>query len=162
MNRQPDRQPPTREIVNQLAREVDDFTVQDVTLRTGTSRQAVHRQLAQLVRAGVLVSEGKGRATRYRPTTRARKPAMADTTLFERRYPREGLAEDHVWAEVAGALPSLAAATAKNARAAMGYALTEMVNNAIDHSNARTVLVRAGGDDQSVWFAVEDDGIGAF
>ncbi|HEY0714273.1 MAG TPA: DUF4325 domain-containing protein [Polyangia bacterium] len=137
--------------------------MRDVGIRTGTSRQAVHRQLAQMVRAGALTSSGKGRATRYR-LTRAAPPSAAPA--FTRRYDREGLAEDQVWTEVAAALPGLAAdqvtAERKNARAAMAYTLTEMVNNAIDHSGAATVEVRAGSDAQSFWFEVRDEGVGAF
>jgi anti-sigma regulatory factor (Ser/Thr protein kinase)/DNA-binding transcriptional ArsR family regulator len=159
-NRKPNRQPSVRSIVNQLGHEVDDFSVQDVAARTGTSRQAVHRQLAQLVRTGVITSAGKGRATRYRLA--APTAPLTATATFERRYAREGLAEDHVWNEVVATLSPLSRSDAKNARAVMGYALTEMVNNAIDHSGAAAVDVRAGAGADTVWFEVQDDGVGAF
>ena len=168
-NRQHDRHPSVQEVVNRLGVEGTRFGVHEVIEVTGTSRQAAHRQLARMVRAGALVSEGKGRATRYRLTGEARRPARA--SLFARGYPREGLAEDRVWGEVAATLPGLTAVTAGNARAVLGYALTEMVNNAIDHSGATTVTVRAGQDRsedhrsedrQVVWFEVEDAGVGAF
>src|SRR5262249_15060873 len=42
------------------------------------------------------------------------------------------------------------------------YAFTEMVNNAIDHSNARQVEVAIGSDARRVWFEVKDDGVGIF
>jgi uncharacterized protein DUF4325 len=44
----------------------------------------------------------------------------------------------------------------------MQYALTEMVNNAIDHSGSPAVHVRARAVGRQAWFAVEDAGIGAF
>jgi uncharacterized protein (DUF1330 family) len=44
----------------------------------------------------------------------------------------------------------------------LAYALTEMVNNAIDHSGAPDVLVRAGQERGAVWFEVDDAGAGAF
>ena len=166
-NRQPNRQLPgaVREIVNQLAGQQGAFNVGDVTSVTGTSRQAVHRQLARLVQAGTLIRQGKGRATRYllgAPGPVAEAPPPARPARFDRRYPRDGLAEDRVWDELAAALPILATARAANGRALMAYALTEMVNNAIDHSGAPEVRVRAGGDVDRLWFEVDDAGVGAF
>jgi anti-sigma regulatory factor (Ser/Thr protein kinase) len=158
--RKPNRQP-IQEIVNQLGAGGATFSVRDVIERTGTSRQAVHRQLARMVLAGVLASSGKGRATRYQRLAVISASGLSPAS-FERHYPRSGLAEDRVWTELAAAAPALAAPAAANARAVMGYAVTEMVNNAIDHSGSATVTVRAGGDARRFWFEVQDDGIGAF
>ncbi|HEY6548916.1 MAG TPA: ATP-binding protein, partial [Vicinamibacteria bacterium] len=142
--------------------------MQDVVARTGTSRQAVHRQLALLVRTGLLKSTGKARATRYHLASAPSHgegpaaPVPLAPATFDRRYVREGLAEDYVWNEVVATFPGLANPEAKNAQAALAYALTEMVNNAIDHSGAATVDVRAGVGADTVWFEVRDDGVGAF
>lgn len=154
---------PVPDIVNQLGAGGAPFTNRDVALRTGTSRQAVHRQLAQLVRAGVLAAEGRGRATTYRLITApaSAPPSPVRRASFERTYPTAGLREDEVWGEVAAALPALALPGAQNAGALTAYALTEMVNNAIDHSGAAKVTVRAGGDAGVSWFEVRDRGVGA-
>jgi anti-sigma regulatory factor (Ser/Thr protein kinase) len=163
VDRKPNRKPSVHEIVNLLGTiGGTGFSVSEVAERTGTSRQAVHRQLARLVRAGELASEGKGRGTRYRLVVARGIPSVARVVAFERRYPREGLAEDRVWDEVVAALPILATPVARNARAVMAHALTEMVNNAVDHSGSSSVTVRAGGDQRQHWFEVEDVGIGAF
>ena len=164
-NRKPNRQP-FSEIVNRLSSGGTHFTVRDVTAQTDTSRQAVHRQLAQMVRAGVLQSQGKGRATNYQRVAVTPAAVPARPVSFERSYARTGLAEDDVWRDVAATLPALNAPAARNARAVMAYALTEMVNNAIDHSGSPAVTVRAGNGAGSghdlVWFEVVDVGIGAF
>ncbi len=44
----------------------------------------------------------------------------------------------------------------------MGYAVTEMVNNAIDHSGGSTVRVTALQEGNVVSVSVEDDGVGVF
>jgi anti-sigma regulatory factor (Ser/Thr protein kinase) len=155
-----------RAVIERLAAGTPSFTVRDVAEASGTSRQAAHRQLARLVRAGALTSEGKGRATRYHPVpvggaVPVRRPGLPPPA-FEHRYPRAGLAEERVWGEVAAALPALADPAARNARLVMTYAFTEMVNNAVDHSGAPAVTVRAGGDARVLWFEVDDAGVGAF
>src|SRR5687768_4999727 len=94
---------PVSDIVNVLGAGGAPFTNREVALRTGTSRQAVHRQLAQLVRAGVLSAQGRGRATTYRVIVPAASapPAAVRRASFERRYRTAGLREDEVWGEVA-------------------------------------------------------------
>ena len=157
VNRQHNRQLRVKDIVNTFAEQGTDFGSREIIERSGASRQAVHRHLVKLVRDGVLASAGKARATRYRlavPPDRR--------VAFERSYATLGLREDEVWREVAAALPVLATAAAKDAEAVLAYALTEMVNNAVDHSGASTVRVRAGVDGQTIWFEVGDAGAGAF
>lgn len=79
--------------------------------------------------------------------------------LFDRQYPLAGLAEDRVWRDVAAVLPELP----PNVRQIIGYAVTEMVNNAIDHSNGSRVSVSASVDEsRDLIFLIEDDGVGAF
>ncbi|MCA2978715.1 MAG: DUF4325 domain-containing protein [Myxococcaceae bacterium] len=59
-----------RGIVNSVARLVTrgaPFSSQAVCDDTGASRQAVHKHLRRLVRAGVLTVSGRARATRYAP-----------------------------------------------------------------------------------------------
>jgi anti-sigma regulatory factor (Ser/Thr protein kinase) len=152
-------------VVQVLARRKAPFSVREVVERSGVSRQAAHRELSRLVRAGELFSEGRGRATRYAAGTQ-RTPSgrtpPAGAVAFRKRYRIDGLAEDRVWQELRPALSWLARPSAKNAQAVVAYALTEMVNNAIDHSRAKEVSVRAGGDGKRTWFEVEDAGIGAF
>jgi anti-sigma regulatory factor (Ser/Thr protein kinase) len=47
-------------------------------------------------------------------------------------------------------------------RQALNFAFTEMVNNAIDHSNGRELRVRWYLNEKMLAFEIEDDGIGAF
>lgn len=154
------RQPTVREIVNLLAREGGWFSSRDVIARSGATRQAAHRELATLVRDGRLIAAGKARATRYRAA--AAITVAVPAPAFERVYATAGLREDEVWREVAAALPALPARP--TAHAVTAYALTEMVNNAIDHAGAARVAIRAGerGAERVIWFEVDDAGIGAF
>jgi anti-sigma regulatory factor (Ser/Thr protein kinase) len=163
-NSKPIRKLPVRDVIDVLSRDGAWLTASQVASDAGVSRQAAHRQLAGMVRAGVLSSDGQARATRYR--RRAELPGVhtepVAAAAFDRGYPTAGLDEDRVWRDLDAALAPLADPAAKNARSLLQYALTEMVNNAIDHSGAPTVRVRAGGDSTQLWFSVEDAGVGAF
>jgi anti-sigma regulatory factor (Ser/Thr protein kinase) len=156
-NRQYHRQETVRRIVEDLVARQGSFTNRDIVARTGTTRQAVHRHLQQLVREGALLVEGRGPGTRYRPAVSAAPPAA-----FDRRYPTAGLREDEVWREAARSIPPLAGPEATDAAPIVAYAFTEMVNNAIDHSGAPEVSVRVGQVADRVWFEVRDAGVGAF
>jgi anti-sigma regulatory factor (Ser/Thr protein kinase) len=176
-NRKPNRQsgPPAepdrrvRAAIEQLAVAGAWFGSREVIVHAGVTRQAAHRHLSQLVRDGRLVVTGKARATRYRGLATpiaAAASAVAPAAPFSRRYLRAGLQEDAVHRDVVAGLPALVTSGAASAQALIAYALTEMVNNAIDHSGAAEVLVRAGSEAlagaATFWFEVEDHGVGAF
>ena len=116
----------------------------------GLSRQAAHGHLQTLVRAGAITAEG---------TTRARVYSLATSGHGARSYARDGLREDVVWKEVfvpvVGDLP-------ENVRDIWHYSVTEMVNNAIDHSGSQQVHVgvRRNALHADGWVA--DDGEGIF
>jgi hypothetical protein len=82
-----------------------------------------------MVAAGRLAASGKARAARY----------SAPAATFHRGYRGEGLKEDEVWAEARAAIPVIDSAQYRNARTALGYDFTEMLNNAIDHSRSADI-----------------------
>ena len=131
----------------------DGATLQagEIARRLGVTRQTAHRHLRQLVAEGRLISEGGGRSTRYRRS----RPIDSGT------YRTAGLAEDRVWTEMSGP-GSVAADLPRKPRAVLHYALTELVNNAIDHSAAPEVHVRVARTDQAVELEVRDQGVGIF
>ena len=117
----------------------------------GVTRQTAHRHLRQLVADGKLIVEGAGRSTRYRSAT----------PHEERRYPIDGLEEDRVWDEMCGP-SSCVAAVSDRPRAILQYVLTEIVNNAIDHSGATEVEVSVSLRGTGVALEIIDRGVGIF
>ncbi len=114
------------------------------------SRQAANQHLLQLVRAGDIVPSG---------ATKARTYHLAVKRELTRSFPREGLAEDNVWRSVcAPVVQDLSV----DVRDIWHYGMTEMINNAIDHSGSPQVHIhihRTSIDTQG-W--VVDDGEGIF
>ena len=102
-----------------------------------------------MVETGELFRIGAGRGSRY--------VRNAD---LDRRYPIRWLEEDLVWREVTGALPPVDGAE-PNVRSILTYAFTEMLNNAIDHSQGDEARVMAWTRGPFA-FEVHDNGVGVY
>jgi anti-sigma regulatory factor (Ser/Thr protein kinase) len=120
-----------------------------VAAQLGLSPARIGVQVRSLVEEGYL---GKSGSTR--PTY-----ALGRNRRFEQNYPRGGLAEDDVWrAHVLPLLRNLP----RNILDITHHGVTEMINNAIDHSDAGQVTVRMDLRDGRLFLLVADDGIGIF
>jgi anti-sigma regulatory factor (Ser/Thr protein kinase)/biotin operon repressor len=116
----------------------------------GISRQAVARHLRALVAEGAIAASGATRARMYR---------LLPAQEVHRSYVRDGLREDHVWQEV---FAPVVAGLPENVRDAWRYGVTEMVNNAIDHSGSAQVHVGIVRTALATEGWVADDGEGIF
>lgn len=127
-------------------------------------------RVRQLVEQGALSAElTPGGHRRFRPERlrwewSALRRRSADTAdVWERTFDLAGLVEDAVWGDVraelekrtGGELPA-------RARNILGYAVTEMANNAIDHSFGDSLDVDLAVDEAVARITLADDGIGAF
>ena len=146
-----DERPADRTIRELLVRQ-GSFSVGQLSAATGLSRQALHRHLTRWLAGGDLVREGAGRGTHYRSPEAGR---------FERAYTRAGLDEAAVWEDVVDWLEAQEPLSAQ-AEGALHHVLTEIVNNAIDHSGAAVVRVRCERAPDRVRLEIRDEGIGAF
>ena len=115
------------------------------------SRQAVHKHLQRLIADGSVTDEGQTRSKTYQ---------LAPLVKWSKRYSlAAGLAEDAVWradiSELLGKLP-------ENVLSIWHYGFTEMFNNVIDHSGAKTVSVTLTKTAASTTVGIYDDGVGIF
>ena len=121
-----------------------------VAARLGLSRTAVSARVRDLLGSGYLARRGSATRPVY---------GLGPNRWGQFRYDRADLTEDRVWfADVAPMLGRVPA----NVRDIAHYGLTEMVNNAIDHSEGRAVEVIADLHDERLTLVVRDDGIGIF
>lgn len=120
-----------------------------VAAQLGLSTARVSMQVRALVAGRYLDKAGTTRPT-Y---------TLGPNRRFERHHPRQGLAEDTVWFEQ---LLPLLRDLPRNILDIAHHGVTEMVNNAVDHSDATQVTVRMDRRDGQLWFEVADDGIGIF
>ncbi len=123
----------------------------EIARSLGVTRQTAHRHLRQLVAEGRLIAEGAGRGACYR------RSSFSD----KRRYATAGLEEDRVWSEMSGP-GSVLERLPQKVRHILHYALTEMVNNVIDHSGASEVFIGIALEGDIVGMEVRDEGVGIF
>ena len=114
------------------------------------SRQSASFWLAKLKNEGLITSTGVGRGVRYQLAV------LADVRQV---YERAGLNEDRVWREQ---IAPQVADLPPNVRDIWHYAVTEMVNNAIDHSGSDKVMVGLVRDALNTSVYVADEGEGIF
>ena len=144
-----------RKILAYLARR-RSATGGDLRSYLGVSRQALSIHVRSLAEAGKVVRSGAARGARYMLRDRAPPPAAVSRVLRTR-----GLDEARVWDELATGL-NLHHALRPNVGAIAHYAFTEMLNNAIEHSEACRCSVRFRFEPGMLSFEVRDPGIGVF
>lgn len=120
-----------------------------VAAQLGLSGARVSSQVRALVATGYLAKTGTTRPT-Y---------AVGRNRRSRWRYERAGLAEDAVWfGQLSPLLQELPSSVLEIAH----YGVTEMVNNAVDHSDAGQVAVQMDLRDGQLSLVVADDGVGIF
>lgn len=113
--------------------------------------QAVNNHIKRLEKEGRLISSGTGKGKRY---------FLGDIREHRSLFPLTGeLTEDGIWRNqysfVFEGLP-------ENIFDICHYGFTEMVNNAIDHSDGKHVYIYALRDKEKIMILVIDDGEGIF
>lgn len=117
----------------------------------GISSQAANARLRRLVAQGVLVARAHGRTNLYRLVAlKSRSVALE----------RETTREDIAWREIVA--PLLRGYAQPPALTVLQYGVTEMINNAHDHSNGNRILISVEIDMAFARITVADDGEGIF
>lgn len=114
------------------------------------SRPGVLKHINKLLKDGLIAVEGKTRDRKY-----TLKP-MIDSTM---KFSLNSLEEDVVWRQ--NLLPLLQEIP-ENINKICAYGFTEMLNNAIDHSNGKSVKVRVRRTVKKIEISILDDGVGIF
>jgi anti-sigma regulatory factor (Ser/Thr protein kinase)/biotin operon repressor len=116
----------------------------------GLSRQAISARIRRMEGEQLVSSHGRGRGRSY---------SLPPILSVRKSYKREGLDEFHVWRE---SVSPLLADLPKNVLDICSYGVTEMVNNAVDHSEGTDVVVRIQRTALAVTVRVSDNGEGIF
>lgn len=145
------RQQQAAELATAIAVEGVTLTSGEFARRAGVTRQAAHKQLQRLEEAGLLVRKGAGRSSRF---------DLTRTPLALWSFEREGLDEADVWKRVDGI--EVIHGLPRNVRSLLRHALTEVVNNAIDHSSGQRVTIALDRRSDDLSLTVTDDGVGIF
>jgi len=131
-------------------------TSTELASHLGVTRQAVNLHLRRLIDADAIIKTGSTRSARYFLASAAPEPEV-----FAARMPLPNLDEAEVYDRVA-ALLNLRRNLRPNVEQIVHYALTEMLNNAIDHSRADHCNIEVRLEASRLAFEVRETGIGVF
>lgn len=115
------------------------------------SKQAVRKHLQGLINDGLLEAIGATRDREY-------KLSLFDESVFAIEI-QPGISEDTIWRQ--NIRPKLQDIPA-NVITICQYGLTEMVNNVIDHSDGKNLLIKLERTAAYIQIIIADDGIGIF
>jgi anti-sigma regulatory factor (Ser/Thr protein kinase)/biotin operon repressor len=133
----------------------------DIAADLGISRQAAHRHLGRLLDEGKLERQGRTRGVLYRLPSDKPVSAAGTTGTYQRTYRLAGLQEDTVFEEVSLHL-NLRTGLSRAAYTIFNYAFTEMLNNAIEHSQSSGCRVQSTLAPREIRTVIRDQGIGVF
>jgi anti-sigma regulatory factor (Ser/Thr protein kinase)/predicted transcriptional regulator len=120
-----------------------------ITQRFGISRQTVCKYLSELIANNDVSATGTKRNAQY----------SLQMVAHRATYQLKGLQEDYVWSEF---VKPLLSDVPDNVMRACNYGFTEILNNAIDHSEAEQVYIRVQLTRLNVRFSISEEGIGIF
>lgn len=137
-------------LIEQIAAD-DRNVVRHTQDKFGVSRQAVNRHLRNMIAQGSLTATGYTRQRSYHL-------ALLTSRQFQFKISPD-LHEDQVWRDH---VRPLLDNVPDNVLRICNYGFTEMLNNAIDHSEGTTVLIIVEQTAAAVTLTITDNGIGIF
>lgn len=126
-------------------------------LKGKVTRAWVSAAISELVKKGVLVKFGSTSGATYALPENATELGSS----ISKHLLRKDLKEHEVLDSINHQAPFLTQLN-ENVRSIFDYAFSEMLNNAIEHSESKFVDVKVGADEKRLWFEVSDNGIGVF
>lgn len=126
-------------------------------INKSVSRQYVSLVLRSLVKEGKLLKGGSTAGAYYVLT---KNEHLLGSTIHK-RFKRENLKEHEVLDDINRNVHFMKTLS-ENVRSLFDYAFSEMLNNAIEHSESKYVEVEVGKDGKNLWFNVNDNGVGVF
>lgn len=146
-----------QDLILQLALKAKRINTRDIVIKYGVSRQYANLVINQLVKEGKLVKFGSTRSAFYVH----RKYAHEITKKVKKRLKNKNLKEHEVIGDLEkqdSLIPSLK----ENLKSIYDYAFSEMLNNAIEHSNSENIEIDIEERNNNLIFHVNDFGIGVF
>lgn len=139
-----------------------EIKVADIVKATGFTRAYINRFFQELKNENKIVLLGRANQARYvlagSKEAREEKKGILSIRKFLKNV---NLAEDKVLAEIKQA-GGIFLGLPKNVASVLNYAFTEMLNNAIEHSRSKNIVVKIKRAKSEVVFEVIDKGIGIF
>ena len=151
----------TKEEILKKAEENGSIRSRDFLDEHDVSRQHVSNLISQLVEKKKLVKLGSTRGAVYVTPTHLNEHLDDLPTLYKKNLDNINLEEHKVLDDIERHFAPYKDFS-ENVRSIFGYSFSEMLNNAIDHSESDKIKVSVDVEDHKMTFVVRDFGIGVF
>lgn len=126
------------------------INAKDIAASCGVSTAAIYGRLDRMEKAGIIAAQTEGRSKVY---------SFVDTMVIDREYSLEALDEDTV---LRRDISPILQGVSQTVRSVFTYVFTEMLNNAIDHSEGDAAAIHAYRNASVVGCFITDNGVGIF
>lgn len=138
------------------------LSVADIVRATGFSRAYINRFFNELRGEGKLLLIGKANKAHYVSASASNlKKAKKDVLRFKKNVTNKNLSEDKVLDKIKNETGVFLGLPGKISKI-LDYAFTEMLNNAIEHSKSKNILVDIAREKAGIKFTINDNGVGIF
>lgn len=145
----------------QLAKKSKRLKAAEVAEKFDVSRQYASLTLSELVSGGRLLKIGSTRNAEYVLPEYALQHLEIFPAKIVKTFLNRGLEEHRVLDEVEAQFPPILKLS-ENVRSVFTYAFSEMLNNAIEHSESQRISIEVFLKEENLVFIVNDFGIGVF
>jgi len=149
-----------RKLIINTIKKQGQLKTSDIVKKTGLSRAYVHRFLKSLSDEGKIVLIGKANQAHYIFLPNDGNPPLSLLKIHKIIKNKE-IDEDKVLKKIKNST-SIFQSLAKNISSIIDYAFTEMLNNAIEHSESNMIDIVMYRTTKNIVFTVLDRGIGIF
>ena len=150
-----------KEKILQLAKEKGQIRTSDLSGLFKVSRQYVSMLVAQLREEKLLMRIGSTKNAFYVLPEYAKNHPQILPSKFFKRLKNTQLEEHKILAEIEEKFPQISELK-EHIRNIFIFAFSEMLNNAIEHSQSKNISVEVSITDDELWFIVSDSGVGVF
>ena len=151
----------TKDKLLELAGRDNKIFAAQLASQFAVSRQYLNRLINELVKAGKLIKVGETRYAYYVLSEYAQQHPEILPAQYTKTYINTSLEEHIVQRQIEREYPPLTRLP-ENIRSIFTYAFSEMLNNAIEHSQSKNIHLEVSVQNKILSFIVEDYGIGAF
>jgi len=151
-----------RGLILRIMDEKGEVKTAQIIKATGFSRAYINRFFKALQDEGKIVLLGKSNNAKYIPCkNEALEQVKREMTAFHRILRNKNVAEDLILNEIKKKT-GIFLKIPENVSHILDYAFTEMLNNAIEHSQSNKIEVVVEKDSSAISFKIIDTGIGIF
>jgi anti-sigma regulatory factor (Ser/Thr protein kinase) len=145
----------------ELIKQKGKITSSEITEAVGVSRQYVNMVISDLIAEKQVVKLGGTRNAFYVSKEYMRRNPEVVPNVLKKIYKNQSLEEHKILLEIEEKFPRIAQLP-ENIRSIFIFAFSEMFNNAIEHSQSKSISIEVAVRDKDLSFIVSDSGIGVF